>query len=104
MESKTGFISHESYFWHDTGNGALSLPPGGWIEADEHGESPKSKRRIKNLLERSEFIENLQIIKPKAADREEIEKIHEPSYVEKVKNLSVPTSYYPKSTIFKIFI
>lgn len=88
MERKTGFIYHESYFWHDTGNGALSLPPGGWIEADEHGESPKSKRRIKNLLERSEFIENLQIIKPKEADREEIEKIHEPSYVEKVKNLS----------------
>ncbi|GIO20445.1 class II histone deacetylase [Oceanobacillus oncorhynchi subsp. incaldanensis] len=88
MERKTGFIVHESYFWHDTGNGALSLPPGGWIEADEHGESPKSKRRIKNLLERSEFIEELQTIKPKEATREEVEKIHDPSYVEKVKQLS----------------
>ncbi|WP_326847722.1 hypothetical protein [Priestia endophytica] len=23
MEKKTGFICDESYFWHDTGNGAL---------------------------------------------------------------------------------
>lgn len=88
MRQKTGFICHESYFWHDTGNGALSLPPGGWIEADEHGESPKSKRRIKNLLERSEFIDELQTIKPKPSTREEVEKIHDPSYVEKVKQLS----------------
>src|SRR5699024_3675196 len=67
---------------------ALSLPPGGWIEADEHGESPKSKRRIKNLLERSDFMDELQMIKPEPALREEVEKIHDPSYVEKVKQLS----------------
>ncbi|KKE77710.1 class II histone deacetylase [Bacilli bacterium] len=88
MVLKTGFIYHESYFWHDTGNGALSLPPGGWIEADEHGESPKSKRRIKNLLERSEFIDELNTIKPQVATRQEIEKVHDSSYVEKVKQLS----------------
>jgi acetoin utilization deacetylase AcuC-like enzyme len=88
MESKTGFIYDESYFWHDTGNGALFLRPGDWIEADEHGESPKSKRRVKNLLERSGFINELQVIKPRAATREEIERNHSSSYVEKVKQLS----------------
>lgn len=88
MGVKTGFIYDESYFWHDTGNGALCLPPGGWIEADEHGESPKSKRRVKNLLERSGFIDELQVIKPRSATREEIEMNHLPSYVEKVKQLS----------------
>ena len=88
MNLKTGFIYDESYFWHDTGNGALFLPPGGWIEADEHGESPKSKRRVKNLLERTRFIDELKVIKPRAATREEIERNHNPSYVEKVKQLS----------------
>lgn len=53
---KTGFICDESYFWHDNGTGALMLQTGGWIEADTYGESPESKRRIKNLLEKSRFI------------------------------------------------
>ncbi|WP_042349581.1 class II histone deacetylase [Bacillus massiliigorillae] len=88
MEQKTGFIYDESYFWHDTGNGALFLPPGGWIEADEHGESPKSKRRVKNLLERTGFIEELKVMKPRSATKEEVERNHNPSYVEKVKALS----------------
>ncbi len=91
MSLKTGFLYDESYFWHDTGNGAICLPPGGWIEADEHGESPKSKRRVKNLLERSGFIDELEIIKPRAATREEIEMNHTPAYVEKVKQLSDTT-------------
>ncbi|QGQ44806.1 class II histone deacetylase [Metabacillus sediminilitoris] len=91
MTLKTGFIYDESYFWHDTGNGALSLQPGGWIEADEHGESPKSKRRIKNLLERSEFIKELQVMEPRAAIREEIERVHLSSYIDKVKHLSDTT-------------
>ncbi|WP_257347370.1 class II histone deacetylase [Pseudalkalibacillus decolorationis] len=91
MKLKTGFLYDESYFWHDTGNGALFLPPGGWIEADEHGESPKSKRRVKNLLERSGFINELTVITPRPATREEIELNHIPSYVDKVKQLSDTT-------------
>ncbi len=85
---KTGFLYDESYFWHDTGNGALFLPPGEWIEADEHGENPKSKRRVKNLLERSGFIKHLSVITPRPATREKIELNHTPSYVDKVKQLS----------------
>ncbi|SDI98729.1 class II histone deacetylase [Alteribacillus bidgolensis] len=91
MTIKTGFLCDESYFWHDTGNGALFLPPGGWIEADEHGESPKSKRRVKNLLERSGFIHELRVMTPRAATREEIELNHIPAYVDKVKQLSDTT-------------
>ncbi|WP_138419554.1 class II histone deacetylase [Aquibacillus sediminis] len=91
MGMKTGFLYDESYFWHDTGNGALFLPPGGWIEADEHGESPKSKRRVKNLLERTKFIDELHLIKPRPATREEVEQNHTRSYVERVKQLSYTT-------------
>ncbi|MFC5590716.1 class II histone deacetylase [Sporosarcina soli] len=91
MGAKTGFIYDESYFWHDTGNGALFLPPGGWIEADEHGESPKSKRRVKNLLERTGFIDELKVIKPRTATKEEIELNHDTSYIERVERLSNTT-------------
>ncbi|MFP7226150.1 class II histone deacetylase, partial [Priestia filamentosa] len=88
MGNKTGFICDESYFWHDTGNGALFLSPGGWIEADEHGESPKSKRRVKNLLERSRFIEELHVLKPRPATRKEVEWNHARSYIDRVESLS----------------
>ncbi|WML31753.1 class II histone deacetylase [Neobacillus sp. OS1-32] len=88
MSDKTGFIYDESYFWHDTGNGALCLRPGGWIQADTHSENPETKRRAKNLLERSGFIKELEVIAPRAATREEVELNHVPSYIDKVKELS----------------
>src|SRR5690625_2536557 len=34
MARKTGFVCDESYFWHDTGNGALFLLPGGYVQSD----------------------------------------------------------------------
>lgn len=88
---KTGFICDESYFWHDNGTGALMLQTGGWIEADTYGESPESKRRIKNLLEKSRFIKELKEIDPREATLEEIYRIHDKEYVDRVKELSDTT-------------
>jgi acetoin utilization deacetylase AcuC-like enzyme len=87
-KQKTGFIYDESYFWHDTGNGALFLRAGGWVEADIHSENPATKRRVKNLLERTGFIEQLETIKPRQAMREEIAYYHTPAYIDRVKELS----------------
>ncbi|MFD1706295.1 class II histone deacetylase [Siminovitchia sediminis] len=89
--SKTGFIYDESYFWHDTGNGALHLPPGGWVQSYVHSENPETKRRFKNLLERSGLLSQLQLISPRVASRDEVELFHSPSYIDKVKELSETT-------------
>lgn len=88
---KTGFICHESYFWHHTGSGAMMAPVGGWIEADVHSENPATKRRVKNLLERSGFIEQLETISPRMATKEEIELNHSSEYISRVKELSNTT-------------
>lgn len=85
---KTGFISDESYFWHDTGNGALFMPPGGYIETDIHSENPATKRRFKNLLERSGLMQKLTQISPRSATLEEVKFYHSESYINKVKELS----------------
>lgn len=85
---KTAFICDEKYFWHDTGNGALFMPPGGYIESDVHGENPATKRRFKNLLEVSGLMDNLTQIKPRPATLEEIRFYHSESYINKVKELS----------------
>jgi len=88
---RTGFICDESYFWHDTGNGALFLPPGGWVETDVHSENPATKRRFKNLLERCRLMNELEVVAPREASREEVELYHTSSYIDKVKELSDTT-------------
>jgi acetoin utilization deacetylase AcuC-like enzyme len=91
MKRRTAFVCDESYFWHNTGNGALFLPAGGWIEADVHSENPATKRRVKNLLERSGFIRELVSIPPRAATEEEIAAVHDRAYIKRVEALSQTT-------------
>lgn len=88
---ETAFIYDESYFWHDNGNGALFLQPGGWIEPYTHVENPDTKRRVKNLLDKSNMTAQLKNISPKIATKEQVELIHTPEYIHKVKELSATT-------------
>ena len=85
---KTAFICDESYFWHDAGTAALVLPPGGYIQPDGSAESPESKRRFKNLMERSGLYDKLHLIKPYFATEEQLQYFHTSDYIQKVKNLS----------------
>lgn len=88
MKKKTAYIYDESYFWHDTGTGALFVPAGGFVEPDRYVESPESKRRVKNLLDRSGFSKKLEVMTPRPATREEIQYYHTAEYVDKIKRLS----------------
>jgi len=88
---KTGFICDESYFWHDAGMAALVLPPGGYVQPDGSAESPESKRRFKNLMERSGLYDQLTLIKPRMATEAELAYFHTPRYIERVKELSATT-------------
>ncbi|RNB79577.1 class II histone deacetylase [Brevibacillus fluminis] len=88
MGQKTAFIYDERYFWHDTGSSVLFLPPGEFLQPDGTAESPDSKRRVKNLLERSKFIRKLTVMEPRSATLEEVESFHTPAYVERIKRLS----------------
>ncbi|ALX48601.1 class II histone deacetylase [Lentibacillus amyloliquefaciens] len=88
MKEMTGFICDESYFWHQTGNGALNLSSGGWIQADTHAENPETKRRVKNLLEVSGYMDELHQIRPRSATRDEISMNHSMAYADRIKKLS----------------
>ena len=85
---RTAFICDESYFWHDAGSAALVLPPGGYIQPDGSAESPESKRRFKNLMERSGLYDKLTLIKPKPATEEQLKYFHTERHIENVKKLS----------------
>jgi acetoin utilization deacetylase AcuC-like enzyme len=84
----TGFVFHELYLWHNTGNGALVFPPGLTIQPGEHAENPETKRRIRNLLEVSGLIDHLMPIKPRPATEAEILRFHTPAHLDKIRRMS----------------
>lgn len=84
----TGFVFHELYLWHNTGNGALVFPAGLTIQPGEHAENPETKRRVKNLLEVSGLIDHLTPIKPRPATEAEILRFHTPEHLDKIRRMS----------------
>lgn len=85
---KTGFVAHELYMWHNTGNYAGVVPYGNPAQPDTHAENPETKRRFRNLLEVVGLTPKLHHISPREATEEEILRFHTPEYLAHLKELS----------------
>ncbi|MBK0418612.1 class II histone deacetylase [Leucobacter sp. CSA1] len=83
----TGWVWNEAFNWHNTGNGAGWLPPGGYIEPFHSLESPESKGRLANLVEVSGLASQLLRIDASEAADEEILRVHTPEYLERLREL-----------------
>jgi acetoin utilization deacetylase AcuC-like enzyme len=87
--STTAFVTDELCFWHDPGNYALVLKPGGFVEPySRHIENPDPKRRLLNLLNASGLLGRLRSITARDATAQELGRLHSPAYVEKVQALA----------------
>ena len=86
--ARTGFVSHEHYFWHHTGASAGPLPYGLTIQPDAHPENPATKRRLLGLLEVAGLLGQLERIEPRLATEEELRYFHTSEYVARVEALS----------------
>jgi acetoin utilization deacetylase AcuC-like enzyme len=87
--SSVGFVADELCFWHDPGNYALVLQPGGWVEPyNRHIENPDPKRRLLNLLATSGLLRQLTAIEARDATLAELERLHLPAYVARVQALA----------------
>lgn len=84
----TGFVWHERLMWFDAGTFAGPMPVGGWVQPGEASESPEAKRRIKNLLDATGYVDRLQVIRPQVATRQDAARVHAAAYLEKVDALS----------------
>ena len=88
-QRRTGWVYHEAYMWHDTGRiRAFDPTYKRWMQAWEHYENPDTKRRFNNLLEYSEFADQLTPLKPRAANYEQVTRFHTPEYVESIRRMS----------------
>jgi acetoin utilization deacetylase AcuC-like enzyme len=75
--------------WHDTGHGTGFIPAdGAVIEPEAHVESPRPKRRFRNLVEATGLLEQLVPIPPRMPTRSEMLRFHTAEYLELVEELS----------------
>lgn len=87
----TGFCFDERTLWHSTGEAALFLRPGGWVQppaAGGHAESPETKRRLRNLLEVSGLWRKLAVETAPEATEAALRRIHSATYLADFRRLS----------------
>ena len=86
--TRTGWVSHERYMWHDTGRATALSADRRWIQAFEHYENPETKRRFRNLVEVAGLFDDLDVLPPRMATIDEILRFHTPAYVDRIRALS----------------
>lgn len=85
----TGFFTDERCFWHGGGNYVLTAPVGGFVQPGGGlPENPETKRRLKNLLEVSGLMAELQVSSAPPASREDLLRVHPASYLDAFKAAS----------------
>jgi acetoin utilization deacetylase AcuC-like enzyme len=84
----TGFVWHEHFMWHNTGESMGPVGGKEFIEPVRHPENVEGKRRIKNLLDISGLTDKLQAVLPRAATAQELLAVHGADYVARIKLLS----------------
>ena len=83
-----GWVCHELYMWHDTGNYSGVFPPGLGMQPGTPYENAETKRRFRNLVEVSGLLDHLKSIKPRYATEDEIARVHTRAHIEKIKAMS----------------
>ncbi len=87
----TAFFWDEQTFWHAGGNYALTVPVGGLVQPMAAGglpESPETKRRLKNLIDVTGLIRDLDARTARPADRGELLRVHDRAYLDRFKAVS----------------
>ncbi|WP_275288271.1 class II histone deacetylase [Halomonas elongata] len=81
----TGFFWHERCFWHDPGAIGVFASPGDYRQPQPASESPESKRRLKNLLEVSGLIDELEVHKASPAEDSDLRRFHTEAYLARLE-------------------
>jgi acetoin utilization deacetylase AcuC-like enzyme len=88
---QTAFFHDELCLWHTTGEHALIMPIGGWVQppaTSGHAESPESKRRLKTLMDVSGLTARLDHRSAPPATEEDLLRVHDAAYLKKFKEVS----------------
>jgi acetoin utilization deacetylase AcuC-like enzyme len=85
----TGFFWDERCFWHEGAGYAFTLPAGGLVQPGGGlPESPETKRRLKNLIEATGQIGELDARGAPPATDEDLRRVHPADYLARFRALS----------------
>lgn len=85
----TAFLTDERCFWHGGGNYVLTAPVGPFVQPGGGlPENPETKRRLKNLLEVTGLIRELNVRSADMATREDLLRVHPAGYLDAFKAAS----------------
>ncbi|MCP3882737.1 MAG: class II histone deacetylase, partial [Sulfitobacter sp.] len=87
----TGFFMDERCFWHAGGNYAFTMPVGGLVQPLAAGglpENPETKRRLRNLMEVTGLMAELDLRSAAPATRDDLLRVHPAAYLDDFKRLS----------------
>jgi acetoin utilization deacetylase AcuC-like enzyme len=85
LTTRTGWVWHERYAWHDARGLLDSLGREALFEPEPSLESGHTKRRLRNLVDASGLLGELVSIAPRAARDEELCSVHSRAYVDRVR-------------------
>ena len=86
---RTGFVTHERYFWHDPGPSAGGRRPDGiTLQIAEAADHAETKRRLLGLLDGTGYSDHLTRLAPRPATIEEVGRFHTSGYIARVAELS----------------
>jgi len=89
--TKTGFYWDERCFWHSGGNYALTMQVGGNVQPLAAGglpENPETKRRLKNLMDVTGLLAELEVRTAPEATTQELARIHPREFLATFKETS----------------
>ncbi|MDJ0627092.1 MAG: class II histone deacetylase [Rhodobacter sp.] len=89
--TRTAFFWDERCFWHGGGNYAFTLPVGGLVQPLAAGglpENPETKRRLKNLIDATGLIQELDAQGADPATWDDLARVHPPGFLTEFKALS----------------
>ena len=87
----TGFFWDERCFWHTGGNYAFLAPVGGLVQPPTGAglpENPETKRRMKNLMEVTGLLAELQSGSAPPVTREDLLRVHPARYLDTFQRMS----------------
>lgn len=91
LATRPGFYFDERSLWFTTGQSALVVPVGGWVQPPAsagHADSPEPKRRLKSLADVSGLMAAYDVVKAPPAPREALERIHPSTYLDRFRMMS----------------
>ena len=86
--ARTGFVWDEKYVWFDSRTYADWLPADAYFQPQPSPETAEGKRRFKNLLDAAGITPQLAAIPSRMATVDEIARIHDRGYIDRIKALS----------------